>query len=817
MLESIFLEILNLSYTGSVVILILLLLRPVLKKLPGNVRYLLWFAALFRLCCPFTVESVISLIPVNPKPVTERVLYAAVPQIDTGVPALDNVVNPSLPAPMPGASVNPLQIYAFIGSWIWLIGFAVMLGISLISFAKLYLRLLKHRIWQRDSFFLVRNLETAFVMGIFNPKIYLPDGLEEKEQRYILLHERTHIRRFDPLFKMLAFLIVCVHWFNPLVWLAFFLFGRDMEMSCDEAVIRKLGSEVKKEYASSLLSLSTGHRSFRGMPLAFGEGDAKGRIQNVLHYKKPAFWLAFAGILVALTLMAGFAFDPRRSPYDRSNEEIAEDFAAYWLETPGRFGNALSNGLGKAFLLDVNGDAAPELFFLSDNYPTTTAEIFDISGKEIKELGSFEIGQVFTNDDIMLHIYRNRSGNILIHQSVGSGESVTEEFIGYGKDGLYRLASLYRETDTSGLYAYYTSPENGEQVTWEEYFERRIARTEGFHAECSILLSDKYRFVVWRNGDKAELADYILELLEKGNCSATDVIQMNVGTDEPFWETEAGEEISGHVLFSAEWKETEVRLVMNEGRKLSGNAVGLDGAMLGNAWYYGNYELQLRQNNELVSVLPLDENNGFPEKMLFPDYMNFGLYADYNRDSCTDFAIGYQNGSGWQYTIFTINENDTIMLLSEPLGILDDEHAGDYGPMFDTLGTDIYTRVLNNDGTEYLQQIYRFDDSAGRYALYSMEPEGTQEEPEYDRYEGVVSTVIPTEGGYLLELVPWSEDPSPDYERLTFFVPEGMTVSAYDEQWSMEALAEAENILVMVGTLPGDETLQAEFISMMVG
>lgn len=722
MLETIFLELLNMSYTGSAVILLLLLLRPLLKKIPGSLRYMLWFAALFRLCCPFSVESVISLLPINSKPMTERVLYAAVPQIDTGVPVLNTAINPSLPAPMPGASVNPLQIYAFVGSRLWLFGLSLMLVVSLISFAQLYLRLRKSRIRQSEDFYLVRNLETAFVLGVFRPKVYLPEGLGEREQRYILLHEQTHIKRFDPLFKMIAFLSVCIHWFNPLVWLAFFLFGRDMEMACDEAVIRKLGNEVKKEYAASLLSLSTGHRSFRGMPLAFGEGETKGRIKNVLHYKKPAFWAACGGILLALLLTVGFVSDPRRNPYACSNQEIAETFAAHWLETPGRFGNQMSSGLGKAFLLDANGDDAPELFFLSDNYPTTTAEIFDISGKEPKELGSFEIDQVFTDNDILLHIYRNRSGNILIHQSVGSGESVTEEFIGYGNRGLYRLGSLYRETDAVGQLHYYTAPENGEQVTWEEYFDRRIARTEGFTAECSLLLGDKYRYVVWRDGDKAKLADYILLLLEKGNCSETGVIQMNVGTNEPFWAAEAGEEVSGHVLYSAEWRDTEVRLALREGRKLSGSAVGLDGAMLGNAWYYGSWELRLYQNGKQTDVFAMDETNGFPEKLLFPEYASFTLYADYNRDDCQDFALGCQTNEGWRYTLFTVKD-DGLSLLSDPFSILDDENAGSYGPMFDTRDTDIYTRILSSDGTYDLQQIYCFNESAGRYELYSMEPE----------------------------------------------------------------------------------------------
>ena len=723
MLENVFLQILNMSYTGSAVILILLLIRPLMKKLPRNCLYGLWAAALFRLCCPFTIKSVISLIPVNPKPVTERVLYAAVPQVDTGVPILDTAVNQSLPAPMPGASVNPLQVYAILGSWIWMIGLALMLLWSFVSFARLYLRLQKNRVWQPEGVYLVSHLETAFVMGFLRPKIYLPEGLGEREQAYILLHEQTHIKRFDPLIKMIAFLTVCVHWFNPLVWLAFFLCGRDMEMSCDEAVIRKLGSAVKKDYASSLLSLSTGHKSFRGMPLAFGEGDAKGRIKNVLHYQKPAFWLALTGMIAVLLLTVGFAFDPRRSPYDRSNEEIAEDFASCWLETPGRFDDPLSNGLGRAFLMDVNGDEAPELFFLSDHHTTTAVEIFDISGKEIKDLGSFEADGFGMDDGLLFNFYRSRSGNSLIHYRKTREDGIEERFIGYDPRGLYQFTSLYRSTDTNGEPVYYTAPVNGEKVTWEEYFDERIARTSGFVAECAVLLQDKYPYVVWRYGDKEILKEYVLKLLEKGNCSETGVIQMNIGTDEPFWEADAGEEVNGYVLYKTEYNNHEVRLVIAEGRKLPGSIIGLEGEMLGNDYYYGSFELQVYQDGEQVSAFPLNESSGFADKLLFPHYVYFSLYADYNRDDCTDFALGYQNGKDWCFTLFTINEDGTIALLSEPMEIRDDEHQGDYGPLFDTLGTDIYTRVYSGDGAQYLQRIYRFDDSTGKYQLYSMEPE----------------------------------------------------------------------------------------------
>lgn len=156
---------------------------------------------------------------------------------------------------------------------------------------------LKNAVRERDNIYLAEHLETPFVMGIIRPRIYLPASLTDKEKRYIILHEEMHIKRFDHIVKIFSFFVLCLHWFNPLVWAAFFISGKDMEMSCDEAVIKQLGSNVKKEYSASLLTLATGRRVIGGTPLAFGEGDTKGRIKNVLNYKKPAFWVVVLAVI----------------------------------------------------------------------------------------------------------------------------------------------------------------------------------------------------------------------------------------------------------------------------------------------------------------------------------------------------------------------------------------------------------------------------------------------------------------------------------------------------------------------------------------
>ncbi|MEG1072549.1 MAG: M56 family metallopeptidase, partial [Oscillospiraceae bacterium] len=290
MLETVFLQVLNMSVTGGMVILFVLIARLLLKKAPKIFSYALWSVVLFRLCCPFSFESAMSLLPYKTGITPAGVLYTQTPGVDVGIPAVSAAINAALPVPNLGDSVNPMQIVVAVAAAIWLVGIAVLLIYSVVSLLNLRRRL-RDAVHESGNIYTSPSLTSPFVMGLFSPKIYLPASLTARERDYILLHEQTHIKRLDHAVKLFCFFVLCVHWFNPLVWVAFFLCGRDMELSCDEAVIKKLGSDVKKDYSTSLLTLATGRRIVGGTPLAFGEGDTKSRIKNVLNYKKPAFWV----------------------------------------------------------------------------------------------------------------------------------------------------------------------------------------------------------------------------------------------------------------------------------------------------------------------------------------------------------------------------------------------------------------------------------------------------------------------------------------------------------------------------------------------
>ena len=313
MLERIFLQLLNMSFTASIVIAFVLVARIILHKAPKVFSYMLWSVVLFRLICPFSFESIFSLLPTKANPISQDILYMQTPNIDTGIGITNQSVPVIISAPVPQASANPLQILIAIFSYIWVLGVATLLVYSLIALFRLRKQLLNATLYQ-NNIFISSMIDTAFVMGIFYPKVYLPSDLNVAERSYILLHEQTHIKRLDHIFKLISFLVLCVHWFNPFAWIAFFLSGRDMEMSCDEAVIRRLGDEVKKDYSASLLTLATGRRIVSGTPLAFGEGDTKGRIKNVLNYRKPRVWAVLIALLAVVIVVFGLTTSPKDIP-----------------------------------------------------------------------------------------------------------------------------------------------------------------------------------------------------------------------------------------------------------------------------------------------------------------------------------------------------------------------------------------------------------------------------------------------------------------------------------------------------------------------
>ena len=333
--ESLFHIILNMSITSSVVIFTVLLIRIFFKKLPKVFSYALWFFVLFRLLCPVTIESSVSIFNLLAKesntasvmePVPYNIGYQETPEVNLYIPPVTATVNQSLPAATPYASINPMQFLMFLTELLWCIGMTLMLLTG--SFSALRLKfILRTSCRVKDNIYTAEALTSPFVYGIISPKIYLPANLSETEKEYIILHEQTHIKRFDHFIKLLWHITLCLHWFNPLVWISFRLMERDMEMSCDEAVIKIMGEEIKAAYSTSLFQMSCRKKSFKTYfitPLAFGETGLKTRVKNILSYKRPVLWITSVSVTIILLIAVTLLTDPKHDTKTDINKNTKE-------------------------------------------------------------------------------------------------------------------------------------------------------------------------------------------------------------------------------------------------------------------------------------------------------------------------------------------------------------------------------------------------------------------------------------------------------------------------------------------------------------
>lgn len=311
-MDDVFLKLVNLSISASWLILAVLVLRVVLKKAPKWVMPLLWGVVALRLVCLFSIESALSLIPSAETIPSEIVTETREPVLYEQA-TLDIVTNPTLPsaAEVPvGVSRQQAQVDFNIYSILWLAGMAALLVHALVSAGKLK-RKLATAILLRDNIYESEFVDSPFVFGVVKPNIYLPMHMDEGTAAYVIAHEHAHLARRDHWWKVLGYLVLALHWFNPLVWVAYILFCRDIELACDEKVVKGLDGAARADYSQALLSCAAPKRAVAACPLAFGEGNIKTRVKSALHYKKPAFWVAAAAVLAVVIVAVCFLTNPR--------------------------------------------------------------------------------------------------------------------------------------------------------------------------------------------------------------------------------------------------------------------------------------------------------------------------------------------------------------------------------------------------------------------------------------------------------------------------------------------------------------------------
>ena len=315
-MNELFLKIINMSISASWLVLAVLIFRFVLKKAPKWINVLLWGIVAIRLICPFSFESTLSLIP-SAETIPLNIGMDTTPTINSGISAINNAVNPIISqsnTPMAGASVNLLQITIGIYEYIWIFGMIALALYTAISYWRLR-RKVDTAVRYKDNIFQSENVSFPFVLGIIKPRIYLPFKMNGQYLEYVVAHEQAHICRKDHWWKPLGFLLLMIHWFNPLMWLAYVLLCRDIELACDEKVIKELGNEQRGDYTQALVACSVNRRMIAACPLAFGEVSVKERVKSVMNYKKPAFWVIIISVIVCVGVAVCFLTNPKQDSY----------------------------------------------------------------------------------------------------------------------------------------------------------------------------------------------------------------------------------------------------------------------------------------------------------------------------------------------------------------------------------------------------------------------------------------------------------------------------------------------------------------------
>ena len=414
-MNELFLKIINMSISASWLVLAVLILRFVLKKAPKWVNVLLWGIVAVRLICPFSFESALSLIP-SAETFPDQVISGPSFDVQTGIVPVDNRINDYLGdryfegVTVPTNNGNNVMTILTI---VWIIGILLLVTYTIISYQRLN-RKIDTAVRYKDNIFQSENVNSPFVLGIINPRIYLPFKMNGQDLEHVVAHEQAHIRRKDHWWKPLGFLLLTIHWFNPLMWLAYVLLCRDIELACDEKVIKELGNEQRADYTQALVACSVNRRMIAACPLAFGEVGVKERVKSVMNYKKPAFWIVILAIIACVVVAVCFLTNPKQDSFTirivvpaGSTEEIVyqEDFA-YSDEEISPLGNKITissgEGLGDTEVvlkpIQVKEENAYEPTYLTPGMPVEM---------DVEKGAWFKVGvnvQNPTDEDIIVYV-----------------------------------------------------------------------------------------------------------------------------------------------------------------------------------------------------------------------------------------------------------------------------------------------------------------------------------------------------------------------------------------------------------------------------
>lgn len=513
-MTELFIKIINMSLSPVWLIGVVILFRLFFHRAPKWLNPVLWGLVGLRLLLPFSIESAFSLIP-SAEVISPQIMYEQTPTIHSGIAVLNNTVNPVIGeafAPQPGDSANPLQIWLPALAVIWLCGTLIMLFYAAVSYVRLR-RQVRTAVLFRDNIYLSEAVSTPFVLGLIRPRILLPQYLADEGCTFsasdipsyavdhVIAHEQAHLRRHDHWWKPLAFLLLSIHWFNPAIWLANILFCRDIELACDEQVIRNMDAAHRADYSQALLSLSVPHCRIAACPLAFGEAGVKARVKNVLHYRKPAFWVILAAVAACILTAVCFLTDPSPiSPASEAQTSFSDGSAVAWIDyfysddmpwggqaeinfpefpgvtfrwDPGHVEAVTENEITPLFsgmpvwnvyFTDLTGDGLPELcatVSFGSGLIDERIEVYDYAHGQLYELASRgNYDYVLSLEENQLTVTEYRYGNHEIVTAVGTPEI---------QNGILVLASR-TEMDTltmSGTYVFDGSDSSDADISSE--------------------------------------------------------------------------------------------------------------------------------------------------------------------------------------------------------------------------------------------------------------------------------------------------------------------------------------------------------------
>lgn len=375
-MTKLFLNLLNISVTASFIIIAVLLLRIFLKKFPKNYTCILWGLVALRLALPFNIESAFSLVP-SGEIVSPNIFSSSTSTnvLDTGFEGINSVINPTVENFIEN-NKTPLEAFVFIAAIIWLSVAVIMLLIGAISYLRLKW-VLRFSVKDESSCYNSDAIKTPFIFGIFNPKIYLPFNIAGEEKELIIKHEKAHLSRLDNITKIFAYILLSIYWFNPLVWVYYLVLQRDIEIACDQKVIKTMPTESKQLYSITLLKYSTSSKLHALTPIAFGEISVKQRIKNIMSYKKPTIWISIAFILIVTITILAFMTTPIKDGAENSNT-TNENTSVEYDEKYQKFINAIENGTYEQTITEfeslLGGDVGIENTSNSDKSTQTSTD-----------------------------------------------------------------------------------------------------------------------------------------------------------------------------------------------------------------------------------------------------------------------------------------------------------------------------------------------------------------------------------------------------------------------------------------------------------